>query len=73
LIKPDPATLQDFASVAKGFPAVVKYIDEWYQRELNKLPDIPVTNVARAQGRCQVLREVRDLIQKSPEYAAQLK
>jgi hypothetical protein len=42
----------------------------WYRQELEQLPSVG-QNVALAQGRCQVLKELHDLMKKSPEIAAE--
>lgn len=48
---------------------VVAWLREWRNLELERLPNV-VTDVARAQGRCQVLGELTRLIEKSPDHAA---
>ena len=48
-------------------PDGAKFIQEWYQHELERLP-LAVTNTGAAQGRCQVLQELYKLMQKSKDF-----
>lgn len=71
MIKPDSETMKAMAQSTRQFPAVLDYLENWMQYEVHQLPNVKDESVARAQGRCQVLKEVVDLLQKSPDYAAQ--
>ena len=53
-------------------PVIVEWLTDWYNEELRRLPQA-LNNTAVAQGRCQVLGELLDALNKSPEYAAQAK
>lgn len=69
--RPEPDTIKVLAAATRQHPGILSWLDSWYQHELEQLPNVGSENVARSQGRCQVLREVKDLFEKSPEYAAQ--
>ena len=69
--RPDNQTIKVLAAASRQHPEMLTWFDSWYQHELEQLPQVGGENVARSQGRGQVLKEVRDLIRKSPEYAAQ--
>jgi hypothetical protein len=69
--RPSPDTIKVLAALSRQYPALLEWLDSWYRHELENLPNLGSENVARSQGRCQVLKEVYDLIEKSPEYAAQ--
>ena len=69
--RPDNDTIKVLAAATRQHPAILSWFDSWYQHELEQLPNIGRENVTRSQGRCQVLKEVRDLLEKSTEYAAQ--
>ena len=61
MIKPTDDVLKAFAHVAQNVPRVGVFLAEWETIELDRLPHA-VGNVAVAQGRCQVLREVNNLL-----------
>jgi len=67
--RPDPHVVKDLAGVIHQYPEVFKWITDWYHYELEKLPSVG-QNVTLAQGRCQVLKELHDLMRKSPDMAA---
>lgn len=71
MIRPDDETMKSMALAVRQHPLLLTYLENWQQYELNRLPDISKDNVVRAQGRCQVLSEVVDLLRKSPDNAAQ--
>lgn len=57
-----------FAQVAKHNKVVVDFFIEWYMSEIEALPNASMDNLARAQGRCQVLKELRDMLQQAPTW-----
>jgi hypothetical protein len=67
--RPDPRVVKDLAVVTHQYPEVFSWIADWYRHELEQLPSVG-QNVALAQGRCQVLKELHDLMKKSPDMAA---
>lgn len=70
MIRPDPKIVVALAQVSRQYPEILDWLGEWRIHELNALPNV-VNNVAQAQGRCQVLKEVHDLLSKAPDMAAQ--
>lgn len=70
MIRPNPEVVVTMAQVARQYPDLLDWLGEWRQHELNALPNV-VNNVAQAQGRCQVLRELHELLTKAPDMAAQ--
>jgi hypothetical protein len=68
--RPDPKVVKALALTTRQFPEVYKWIEGWYRQELEQLPSVG-QNVALAQGRCQVLKELHDLMRKSPDLAAE--
>ena len=69
MIRPSPDVLKTLAIVSRQHPDLVEWLGEWYRHELERLPST-VNNVALAQGRCQVLKEVSSLLADAPEIAA---
>jgi hypothetical protein len=72
MIRPSPDVLKTLAIVSRQHPDLVNWLGEWYRHELERLPST-VNNVTLAQGRCQVLGEVHNLLTKAPDMAAQPK
>ena len=70
MIKPDEQVIRALAHVAQNVPAVKEWLDTWCAHETKRLPQV-ITNTAVAQGRCQVLQEITDLLEKAPEHVAQ--
>jgi hypothetical protein len=68
--RPDPEVVKALAMTMRQFPEVHQWLDGWYRHELEQLPSVG-SNVALAQGRCQVLKELHDLMKKSPDIAAE--
>lgn len=68
--RPDPRVVKALALTVRQFPEVHQWIASWYRQELEQLPSVG-QNVALAQGRCQVLKELHDLMEKSPDFAAE--
>jgi hypothetical protein len=68
--RPDPRVVRAIASATNQYPEVRQWIEGWYRHELEQLPSVG-QNVALAQGRCQVLKELHELIKKSPDMAAE--
>jgi len=67
--RPDPKVVKAIALATRQFPELLQWVEGWYRQELEQLPSVG-QNVALAQGRCQVLKELHDLMMKSPDYAA---
>jgi len=70
--RPDPRVVKALALTTRQFPEVPQWIEDWYRQELEQLPSVG-QNVALAQGRCQVLKELHELMKKSPDLAAESK
>jgi hypothetical protein len=68
--RPDPRVVKALALTTRQFPELFEWVRDWYRQELEQLPSVG-QNVALAQGRCQVLKELHDLMKKSPEIAAE--
>lgn len=69
MIRPDLKVVNSLAAVERQHTDIVKWLEAWRRHELEQLPNV-TQNVALAQGRCQILNELVELIKKSPEYAA---
>ena len=69
--RPDERTLKALAYVAKQFPEIKEWLDNWRMHELETLPSV-TNNVTLQQGRCQVLGEIVKLIKEAPSTAAKV-
>jgi hypothetical protein len=67
--RPEPKVVKALALTTRQFPEFFEWIQDWYRQELEQLPSVG-QNVTLAQGRCQVLKELHDLMKKSPDMAA---
>lgn len=67
--RPDANQLLAIAQVAGHNPRFVEWIEEWYLSELTRLPQT-VNNAAVAQGRCQALAEMVEVLKKAPGMVA---
>jgi hypothetical protein len=68
--RPDPKAVKALALTVRQFPEVREWIRDWYRQELEQLPSVG-QNVALAQGRCQVLKELHTLMEKAPDIATE--
>lgn len=68
--RPSPEVVHALAVLSLQFPDVYRWIEGWYRHELEQLPSVG-QNVVLAQGRCQVLKELYELIKKSPDKVAE--
>jgi hypothetical protein len=55
--QPTPEQREQLSRIARNYPHVLTWIEEWYNHELKQLPMV-TANVALAQGRCLVLGEL---------------
>jgi hypothetical protein len=69
MIQPDPDTIKAFAHVAQNVPRVEKFLSEQYLSELERLPMTASDKQGIASGRCQVLKEITDLLVNSKKVA----
>ena len=69
MIKPDNEVIRAFSHIAQNVPAAKAYLDEQYHIELKRLPNAN-GSTGIAQGRCQVLQEISDLLNDAPEIVA---
>lgn len=67
----DAQTMKALAHVARQYPEVVAFFENWRQNELSALP-MKLNNTALFQGRCQVLSEVAQLLKEAPDNASKL-
>jgi len=70
LIKPTPEVIHALGAAVRQHPVLLEWIQEWTAHELEQLPHVG-QNVALAQGRCCVLKELSKFAEDSPELAAQ--
>jgi len=70
MIQPDERVIAGFLHITQNVPAVKDWLIRCADTELDRLPQT-VTSTAIAQGRCQVLQELRKLLEDAPELAAQ--
>ncbi len=68
--QPDNSVMRGLAHIVQNVPAVRDWLIECADIELNRLPQ-SVNNLAVAQGRCQVLEELRKLLEEAPDHVAQ--
>jgi hypothetical protein len=68
--RPDPNVVDATLRIRKQSPEFYLWLKDWYYSELERLPSAG-QNVALSQGRCQVLKELYELFDKSPDIAAQ--
>ncbi len=71
MIRPPDRVMQGLAAVAKQYPEIVEFLDEWKQHELETLPCV-TNNVTLQQGRCQVLGEISKLVREAPTTVAKV-
>jgi hypothetical protein len=67
--RPSDEVVQAMAAINRQYPLFVEWLYEWRLQEFEQLPSV-TTNVATAQGRCQVLSEICKLVKNSPELVA---
>lgn len=67
--RPSEEVVQAVAAINRQYPLFVEWLYEWRIQEFEQLPNV-TTNVATAQGRCQVLSEICKLVKNSPELVA---
>ena len=63
-----PEVLQDAVHIAKMNPEFMRWLKDWYMRELAALP-YAKDNAAQSQGRCQALKELTEFLEKAPEMS----
>lgn len=68
MMRPQPETTKALALAVRQFPEIQRWVDDWCAHEMEQLPSVG-QNVALAQGRCQVLKELRDIMKKALELA----
>lgn len=69
MIKQEPNITMSFAEIMRTRREFSEFIYAWYREETDRLP-VTFHNVAVAQGRCQVLKELYDALSKAPEIVA---
>jgi len=70
MIQPNTQQIRAFAHVAQNVPLIGEYLRTQRDTELNRLPITAPDSTAVSKGRCQVLMEIVDLLDKAPEIAA---
>jgi len=69
--RPERDQYEDIARVAKANPRFVEWLQHWCDDEMALLPYVvDKDELARAQGRCQVLRSIVKVLHEAPEKAA---
>lgn len=71
MIKPETEIIKVFATVVRQYPELLRWLEDWYKRELEMLPHV-VNQPAVSQGRCQVLGELCRFVKESPSLATKL-
>jgi hypothetical protein len=69
MIKPTDEEVRAFAHIAQNVPAAKAFINKQYHTELERLP-VANGSTGIAQGRCQVLQEISNLLNDAPEIVA---
>jgi len=64
--RPDQKAVQDMVGIVARHQHFVQWVQTWCNAELAQLP-LVVHNIQQAQGRCQVLREICDVLDKAPD------
>ncbi len=72
MIRPSPEVTKALATSIRQYPVIAEWFGEWRMHELEQLPNV-AQNTTLAQGRCQVLAEIVNLIEQSPDIAAKSK
>ena len=72
MIRPEAEVVHALGAAVRQYPVLLEWIKGWQSHELGQLPNV-TTNVALAQGRCQILKELSDFAEKSPDLAAESK
>mgnify|MGYP000856137843 CR=1 FL=1 len=67
--RPDMEVVKDLAIISRQFPRVAEWLAEWAGDELSSLP-MAKKDLKVAQGRCQVLKEFSELLDKAPNTVA---
>lgn len=62
MIQPERDTLQAIALLKSHNPLIYNWLREWHKLELNRLP-VVLVNTGVAQGRCQVLSDILNIIE----------
>ena len=70
MINPEPQEMRQIAAVCSQAPALNEWLVRWAKVELDRLPNALAANVAVAQGRCQVLKELVGLLRDAPQIVA---
>lgn len=66
--RPDDQALKSLAMMVRAQPEILDWVRSWRDHELGRLPHV-VNTPAIAQGRCQVLIELCEIMEQSPEHA----
>ena len=66
---PDPLVVRQAADVSRQYQDLMAWLADWRMAELERLPRA-VEHTGVYQGRCQVLSELVEFLQKAPNLAA---
>jgi hypothetical protein len=69
MIRPDDKTVKALAIVARQYPEVMSWLEQWRTHE-RVILTLAVKYPALAQGRCQDLGELNKVVKDSPEIVA---
>lgn len=71
MIKPTPQVIKVLAIAVRQHPEILEWLKEVYARETKRLP-YAVDNPAVFQGRCQMVGELIEFAEQTPNIAAKL-
>ena len=60
--------IQAVKQLVRHNKVVVDFFEKWYMDELEALPKAPKDNLARSQGRCQVLQEINKTLHEALKW-----
>lgn len=70
MLRPDARTTQSLTNLMRSHPDVVTWLEASLDKELRAMPYTAQAMVAVAQGRCQLLTELLNMVKQSPNASA---
>lgn len=70
MIRPDTRILYALTNLTRTHPDVVAWLDASLDKELRAMPYTAQAMVGVAQGRCQLLTELLNIVKQSPTTTA---
>ncbi len=71
MIKPNPHIIKAVAMAVRQYPEILEWLNGVSAAELQRLP-WAVANPAIFQGRCQMIHELVEFAEQTPDLAAKL-